>query len=271
MITALTGRDRRLARLSRWGDGRFLFVPMDHSVSDGPIATADRFTGLVADVACGGADAIIVHKGRARAMDPDALRGTGLVVHVSASTAFAADTTAKVLVGDVEDALRLGADAVSVHLNLGSPTESAQLSDIGRVASAADRWGLPLLVMAYARGPLVPERPGGERVAHVVSVAVDVGADIVKTVVPLPRDEVADVVASSPVPVIVAGGADDGSDLLDFGRAMMGAGCAGLAVGRRVFGAVAPRELVRELVSVVHAPLAEWPELAAETVAGVLR
>jgi 2-amino-4,5-dihydroxy-6-oxo-7-(phosphonooxy)heptanoate synthase len=268
----LTGKALRLSRLSRSGDGRFLFVPMDHSVSDGPIVPSARFGGLVRDVAAGGADAIIVHKGRARALDPAVLRTTALIVHLSGSTAFAPDTNAKVLVGTVEEAVRLGADAVSVHLNLGAPTESGQLADIGRVAAEADRWGMPLIVMAYARGPRVPEQLDAALVAHVVNVAADLGADVVKTAVPWPSGGIAEVVANSPVPVIVAGGADDGSDVLGFGRAMMAAGCGGLAVGRRVFRSAAPRRLVRELTLVVHGPLAaDWSEMDSDLPMGGLR
>jgi 2-amino-4,5-dihydroxy-6-oxo-7-(phosphonooxy)heptanoate synthase len=152
--------------------------------------------------------------------------------------------------------VRLGADAVSVHVNVGSVTEARQLADLGAVADAADAWGVPLMAMVYARGPAVvdPHDPG--RVAHVAAVAVDLGADIVKTVAARPEARMADVVADCPVPVVVAGGADDGSDLLGFAARMMAAGCSGLAVGRRVFTHPSPRTLVRALADVVHAPLA---------------
>ena len=73
-----------------------------------------------------------------RTIAPRRPRHCGLVVHLSAGTAHAADTNAKVLVGEVEDALRLGADAVSVHVNIGSDTERRQLADLGTVAAACD-------------------------------------------------------------------------------------------------------------------------------------
>ncbi|MER6335006.1 hypothetical protein ABT298_38085 [Streptomyces sp. NPDC001034] len=97
----------RLARLSRHRDERFLFVPMDHSVADGPIVAAARFNGLVRTAVEGGADAIVVHKGRAAGIDAGLLRDCALIVHLSASTAHARDADAKVLVGAVEEAIRL--------------------------------------------------------------------------------------------------------------------------------------------------------------------
>ncbi|MBW4721030.1 2-amino-3,7-dideoxy-D-threo-hept-6-ulosonate synthase [Saccharothrix obliqua] len=243
----------RLRRLSRPRDGRYLFVPLDHSVSDGPVVPRDRWPDLIRSVVVGGADAVIVHKGRVRALDPVVLGGCGLVVHLSAGTAHAADANAKVLVGDVEEALRLGADAVSVHVNIGSDTEDRQLVDLGVVGNACDAWNVPLIAMAYPRGPRIGDPADPVLLAHVVNIAADLGADLVKTNLALPPDRMAEVVASCPIPVLVAGGPADDRSPVDDARAAMAAGCAGLAVGRRVFTSSAPMSLVAELASVVHA------------------
>ncbi|NKQ23651.1 2-amino-3,7-dideoxy-D-threo-hept-6-ulosonate synthase [Streptomyces galbus] len=249
--TALTGKSLRLARLSGTGDGRYLLVPLDHSVSDGPITTAGGFEKLVHDIVAGGADGIVVHKGRARSIDPGLLASCSLVVHLSASTAHSPDANAKVLVGDVEEALRLGADAVSVHVNIGADTEAAQLADLGTVAAACDRWGMPLLAMIYPRGPRVSDPYDPLLVSHVVNIAADLGVDVVKTVLASPADRMAEVVDHCPLPVIVAGGADT-SSLTDFTRTALAAGCRGIAVGRRVFGSPDPRATVTQLARIIH-------------------
>ncbi|MBA8927019.1 2-amino-4,5-dihydroxy-6-oxo-7-(phosphonooxy)heptanoate synthase [Kutzneria viridogrisea] len=252
-----TGKALRLRRLSRAGDGRYLFVPLDHSVSDGPVAGNEDWDELIRDLVLGGADAIIVHKGRIRAISPELLEDCALVVHLSAGTVHAADAHAKVLVGDVEDALRLGADAVSVHVNVGSDTEARQLADLGAVASSCQEWNVPLIAMAYARGPRVRDSHDPEVLAHVVNIAADLGADLVKTSMALPVDRMAEVTASCPIPVLAAGGppaqADpDGSGLAEYARAALDVGCAGLAIGRRVFSAPNPLSLVHRLAAVLH-------------------
>jgi 2-amino-4,5-dihydroxy-6-oxo-7-(phosphooxy)heptanoate synthase len=246
------GKAFRMRRLSLPGDGRYLFVPLDHSVSDGPVAPQHRWTDLVRGLVTGGADAIVVHKGRARTIAPDVLAGCALIVHLSAGTAHAADVHAKTLVGEVADALRLGADAVSVHVNIGSDTENRQLRDLGAVASACDAWNIPLLAMIYPRGPRITDPRDPALLAHVVNIAADVGADLVKTSVPLPIERMAEVVASAPVPVLAAGGSSDGGDLRVFAATLMAAGCHGLAVGRRVFSSANPAKVVADLAGVVH-------------------
>ncbi|MFF7314123.1 2-amino-3,7-dideoxy-D-threo-hept-6-ulosonate synthase [Streptomyces sp. NPDC008137] len=247
-----TGKLLRLRRLSPAGDGRHLLVPLDHSVSDGPIVPAGQWDELLRALVDGGADGIIVHKGRARAVAPDILKTCALVVHLSASTACAADVHAKVLVADVEEALRLGADAVSVHVNIGSDTEARQLSDLGAVARSCDAWGMPLIAMVYPRGPRIEDPRDPVLLAHLANVAADLGADMVKTSVALPVERMAEVVAGSPIPVLAAGGPPDGSDLVEYGTAVMATGCRGLAVGRRIFSAPSPASLVARLAAVVH-------------------
>jgi 2-amino-4,5-dihydroxy-6-oxo-7-(phosphooxy)heptanoate synthase len=250
--TLLNGKSLRLARLSRPGDGRFLFIPLDHSVSDGPIASVAGFTKLVEDVAFGGADGIVVHKGRARMIPASILKQCALVVHLSASTAHSPDTDAKVLVGDVEEAVRLGADAVSVHVNIGSDTEPAQLADLGAVASACERYGIPLMAMVYPRGPRVNDPTEPALLAHVVNIAADLGADLVKTVLATPAERMAEVVASSPLPIIVAGGTGTKQTLFEFAASVLAAGCRGMAVGRRVFTSPLPRQTVQKLSNLIH-------------------
>jgi len=183
-MNASFARQLRLRRLYRHRAGRLLVVPLDHTVTTGPIVHGGHLDDLVGPIARHGADAIVLHKGSLRHVDPAWFRDVALVVHLSASTAHALDPDAKRLVCGVEEALRLGADAVSVHVNLGAREEPRQLEDLAEVAEACERWSVPLLAMVYPRGPRVTDPADPERVAHAVTVAAELGADLVKTVYP---------------------------------------------------------------------------------------
>jgi len=137
----LTGKHLRLRRIFSAPTSRALIVPLDHSVTVGPLGDhnhADRTAAVLADA---GADALVVHKGRARYLDSRHFDRMSLIVHLSAGTNLSVDSTRKVLVGSVEECLSLGADAVSVHVNVGSPSESEQLTDLGAVSAECDRLG----------------------------------------------------------------------------------------------------------------------------------
>ena len=122
------GRALRLRRLFRHPDGRLFVVPLDHSVTDGPVTRHGSLDELVGELASNGADAVVLHKGSPRFVRPQRFQDTSLIVHVSASTARAADPDAKFLVGTVDEAVLLGADMVKTVL----PEPVSALGDITR-------------------------------------------------------------------------------------------------------------------------------------------
>lgn len=248
-----TGRQRRLSRLTGTDDRLFL-VPLDHSVADGPIAEIHRLDAVLRALAQHGADGVIVHKGRARFMAPAVWRSVGLVVHLNGSTIHAPDADEKVLLADVEQAIRIGADGVSIHINLGSNTEGRQLTDLGTVAGACARWGLPLIAMIYPRGPRVQNPCDTDLIAHAANLAADLGADIVKVPYTGEVSTMSDVVASCPIPIIAAGGAcvDADEKLFALIDDVMASGVNGVAVGRNVFEASDVAGTVARIAEIVH-------------------
>src|SRR5207244_7712943 len=115
VITMESGKTRRLGRIFR-DDGKTVIVPMDHGVSVGPIEGLGDMRKTVNHVAKGGADAVLVHARPARTVDTTQL---GLIVHLSGATRLTKEPNWKVQLCSVKQAVRLGADAVSVHINVG--------------------------------------------------------------------------------------------------------------------------------------------------------
>lgn len=248
------GRRLRLRRLYRNDSERLLIVPLDHSVTQGPVTGGTGIDALVGRLATNRVDAIVLHKGALRHVDPAWFSSTSLIVHLSASTVHAPDPDAKYLVADVEESLRLGADAVSVHVNLGSDGEQRQISDLASVADACDRWNVPLLAMMYPRGPKISDPRDPALVRHAVTVAADLGADLVKTPYVGSVEEMKEIVACAPVPVVTVGGPrneDEGQVLAHVAEAL-NSGVAGVAMGRNVFEAPDPGAMAGKLADLVH-------------------
>ncbi|MDR2488019.1 MAG: 2-amino-3,7-dideoxy-D-threo-hept-6-ulosonate synthase [Desulfovibrio sp.] len=261
------GKSIRMERIFNRNTKRCIIVPMDHGVSVGPIPGLVDAKIAVSEVAEGGADAVLMHKGLVRCGHRHGGRDIGLIVHLSGSSNLSPNANSKTLVASVEDALKLGADGVSVHLNIGDVAEGTMLADLGRVASEAQDWGLPLLAMVYARGPLVTDGFDPDVVAHCARVAVELGADIVKVPYCGNIDSFAHVVESCCIPVVIAGGAKMGStrEFLQLVHDSIRAGAAGLSVGRNVFQHSRPRMLVAALSGIVHA---SWTVEQALSVVG---
>jgi 2-amino-4,5-dihydroxy-6-oxo-7-(phosphooxy)heptanoate synthase len=248
------GRRLRLSHIGRRAGSGLLMVPLDHAVGAGPLRRDGDLDALVAQLAEHGADAVVLHKGAARRIRPARFRDLSLVVQLNASTRMASDPDAKYPVATVEEALRLGAHAVSVHVNAASFTEGAQIAHLAAVSEACDRWSVPLLAMMYVRGPAVRDDRDPALVAHAVAIAAELGADLVKTALPEDAVAAARIIAGTPVPILAAGGPPDDGPGAVLGRmaAAMQAGAAGVAVGRLVFTADDPGAMVRRLAAVVH-------------------
>lgn len=248
-------RALRLRRLYHHDPQRLFLVPLDHSISDGPVVpkglSMDR---LVGRLAASGADAIIVHKGSLRHISPSRLASMSLVLHLNASTAHAPDPDAKYMVTQVEDAVRMGADAVSMHINMGSLDERRQIADLGAVADRCDRWNLPLLAMMYPRGPHITDPTDPELVAHAVTIAADLGADLVKAPYVGSVAAMRDVTAACPIPVVCAGGPRRAApeEALEYVRDVLDGGATGVAMGRNIFQAADPAAMAASVARVVH-------------------
>jgi len=181
-------------------------------------------------------------------------RDIGLIIHLSASSSLGPDPNHKVLVTEVEDAIRIGADAVSIHVNVGADDEAEMLHDLGRVARTCDLWGMPLIAMMYPRGPKVKEEHGVEYVKLAARIGSELGADIVKTNYTGSPDTFKEVVKGCSVPVVIAGGPkmDTETDLLQMVYDAVNVGGMGVAFGRNIFQADNPTLLVKRLCSIVH-------------------
>jgi class I fructose-bisphosphate aldolase len=249
------GKSIRMERLSNRATRRSIIVPMDHGVTVGPIPGLEDMKKAVADVAEGGADAVLMHKGLVRCGHRTSGRDVGLIVHLSAASNRGPNNNSKVLVATVEEAVKLGADGVSVHVNMGDVAEGSMLADLGRVARDADNWGMPLLAMVYARGPLIKDAFSPELVAHSARLAMELGADMVKVPYCGDIDSFSHVVDCCCVPVVIAGGEkmDSTREFLQVVHDSIKAGGAGLSVGRNVFQHPRPRMMVAALSGIVHA------------------
>ncbi len=250
----MIGKKIRIERILDRNTRRTVIVPMDHGVTVGPIQGLIQIPPAANLIAEGGANAAVVHRGAAMFGHRGYGKDLGLILHLSASTMMSPDSNRKVLVATVEDALQMGADAVSIHVNLGAEDEARMLRDFGTVSSACQRWGMPLLAMIYTRGPKIRNEYDVRYVRHAARVGAEMGADLVKvpyTGSPETFREVTDGCAS---PVVIAGGekVESDEDVLRMVHDAIAAGGAGASIGRNVFQHRAPAAMVRAIAAIVH-------------------
>ncbi|MEN6611356.1 MAG: 2-amino-3,7-dideoxy-D-threo-hept-6-ulosonate synthase [Methanoregulaceae archaeon] len=248
----MTGKEIRIERIMNRNTGKTVIVPMDHGFTLGQIDGLLDMTSVISEVSMGGANAIVLHKGMVKRGHRKKGRDIGLIVHLSGSTSMNPDPNDKVLVCTVEEAIALGADAVSIHINIGAPNESKMLEAAGRISRDCTRWGIPLLIMSYPRGKGIdPTSP--QTIGHCVRVAEELGADLIKTNYPGDPVSFGKIAKACSVPVLVAGGEKMGDlESLKIIRDSVDAGGSGVCVGRNAFQRQDTRAFVRALCRVVH-------------------
>jgi fructose-bisphosphate aldolase, class I len=154
----------------------------------------------------------------------------------------------------VEEALRLGADAIKVILIMGRPDARELATDLAYVAATAQacrRWDLPLMVEPYLWGADVSQDPV-ERArmnADGARIALEHGADLLKLEVGSDYQQFRATVAASPVPVFVLGGPKRPTqrETLADVVAAAEAGAVGLTIGRNVWQHNDPGRMVEAL------------------------
>lgn len=250
----MIGKRIRIERILNRKTGRCVIVPMDHGVSIGPVPGIIDMAETIDEVASGGANAVIEHKGMVGKGHRGYGNDIGLIIHLSASSSLGPDPDHKVIVTSVEKALKLGADAVSVHVNIGSKMEPEMLVQLGTISETCDEWGMPLIAMMYPRGGNIANEHDEEVVKLAARAGAELGADIIKTNYTGKTETFKQVVDGCPVPVVIAGGprVETDRELLQMVKDSIDVGGAGVAIGRNIFQAKSPRKTTQAIAEIVH-------------------
>ncbi|MFF2963483.1 class I fructose-bisphosphate aldolase family protein [Streptomyces sp. NPDC057963] len=246
------GKSLRTRRLMSEA-GRSLIVPMDHGISVGATTGLRDIAATVEQVSDGGANGVVLHKGLVPTVQGSLRPETALIVHMSASTSLGAHINRKVAVCTVAEAVRLGADAVSLHINAGTETEPEQIVDTAKIAEECALWGVPLLAMVYVRSSPEDEH-NPVKVGHAARMAAELGADLVKCHYTGDPETFSRIVEGCPVPILIAGGAAHGDvrKLFTTVAEALDAGAAGVSMGRNIFESPDTTALTRHLGKLIH-------------------
>ncbi len=259
-----TGKKARLHRILRQhglGNGTAIFLPYDQGLEHGPrdfyanpAACDPKYVIKLALE--GGFNGIAIQIGLAEKFYWEYAGEVPLVLKLNGKTDMPAIDPLSPVNATVEDAVRLGADAVGYTLYVGSPAQEQDFSQLRRVREDAVRLGMPLIVWSYPRGSYVDSKGGKDSfyaVDYAARTASELGADVVKVNFPhpekqsgVPPDYIRDVSPQQAIDAVVrsagrtlllvSGGERAGDEaMLEKARQSMEAGATGLIFGRNVW------------------------------------
>ncbi|MGA5564319.1 class I fructose-bisphosphate aldolase [Streptomyces platensis] len=239
------GLGLRLRRLFSPDTGRSLIIPLDHAITMGPRKGLEQPRSIIEAAALGKADAVMLRPGMVSCLSASGAEELGIILALTGRLASGVD---HVLLNSVEYAAAQAADAVCGEFKFGSSGDLENARIIAQLAERAHTMGLPVLVTVYSR-PEALEKLGSDAYAHACRIAEEIGADVIKTLLPDDPSVITQCVESTSVPIVLAGGPPDTStDLEDFLRRAVDRGIGGAAIGRRAWAANKPVEAIRGLV-----------------------
>ncbi len=175
------------------GNGHMMFLPIDQGMEHGPVdffpnppsANPEFQFNLAKEVNFSG---IALHLGLAEKYATKYAGRVPIVLKINGKTRIPSDSHAlSPMTASVEDAVRIGADAIGYTLYVGSPSQVADFTQFRKVKADADRYGMPVIMWAYPRGEAI-EKKGGRNSLYAVDyaarMAAELGADVVKLNVP---------------------------------------------------------------------------------------
>jgi class I fructose-bisphosphate aldolase len=262
------GKRTRLHRLLYTfgpGNGTLMFLPIDQGLEHGP---RDFFVNPPAKdpdfqlrlAKEGGFSGIVFQYGIAQKHMAKFAGQVPLVLKLNGKTEIPSDKQAlSPMIASVEDAVRMGADAIGYTLYVGSPLQVEDFTQFRLMREECDRYGMPIIVWAYPRGEAIETKGGRDSlyaIDYAARVASELGADIVKINVPVSnpekdkqapkpynsmtvsREDATRMVVESAgkAMVLFSGGEMQGEgDIVDKARIAMDAGATGLIFGRNVW------------------------------------
>lgn len=264
--TGGTGKSLRMSRIFQ-ADGRTVVFTIDHGKVAGSLQGLEDPGATLEWALSSHTDAVLLNPGIfKRTVDiwqrfPSPGVVLALDVHLTGTVPRTqSGSEAYRLLSSVNEAAALGADAVKIVLVFGRNdlevhAENYKLA--AEVVREGELIGMPVIFEPTLWGNAIPKEKKNdpEVIPHTCRIAVELGADAVKT--PYAPGVFAELCRQLPVPVTVMGGAktDSTGELYELAQGLVDDGVAGLVVGRNVWQHDDPITVWKELNRIFHPTL----------------
>jgi class I fructose-bisphosphate aldolase len=253
--TVPLGTTVRLSRLFANPSGNLFGVAIDHFVGygDAPGMGLHDLPSAIARSMAGTPDTMTMTAGTAKHCWAPYAGKAALIVEAAA---FTPDDRVAQLLSTPADAIRLGADAIAVAIPVRGATEGRYLQWLSDSVRDAAPYGLPVVAHIYPRdysdGGKIVFTP--EQIAWAVRCGIETGVDVIKVGYPGDPASLADIIASCPTPIVIAGGPKTPTlrDALALTHDAIGAGAKGAVVGRNIWGSTELEFAARAYRAVIH-------------------
>ncbi|HXV75740.1 MAG TPA: 3-hydroxy-5-phosphonooxypentane-2,4-dione thiolase [Candidatus Polarisedimenticolaceae bacterium] len=239
------GMQNRLSRILDPRSGRTVMLAIDHGYFLGPTSGLEA-PGRTCAPLLPYADSLMLTRGTLRQCIP-ANSNVPIVLRVSGGTSILRELSNEGLTVAIEDAIRLNASAVTLSVFVGSEGERTTLLNLAKLVDYGQQYGVPVLAVTAVGKEMTRD---ARYLGLACRISAELGAHFVKTYYCDGFDEV---VAATPVPIVIAGGKKIAErEAIELAAKAVRAGASGVDMGRNIFQSDCPVGMIRAVRSVVH-------------------
>lgn len=240
------GMKARLSRIFNPDSGRTVMLAFDHGYFLGPTSGIERMD-LSINPLVPHADVLMCTRGALRAVIPPTA-GKAVCLRMSAGVSILKELSNEVLGVAIDDAVRLGATAITTQAHVGGECERQTLDNLSRLINAGLARGIPTLAVTAVGRELTRD---AKYLRLATRICAELGAHFVKTYYCEPGFDT--VTAQCPVPVVIAGGKKQPErDALAMAYKAIEEGALGVDMGRNIFQSEHPVPMMKAVRAVVH-------------------
>jgi putative autoinducer-2 (AI-2) aldolase len=235
----------RLNRIFRPETGRTVMLAIDHGYFLGPTSGLEK-PGKTVEPLLEHADSLMLTRGVLRQCIPPHV-DVPIVMRMSGGTSILTELSNEGLTVAIDDAVRMNAAAITLSVFVGAEGERETLLNLARLIDEGNRHGIPTLAVTAVGKDMVRD---ARYLGLACRICAEIGANFVKTYYCEGFEEV---VANTPVPVVIAGGKKIPElDAVKLAHDAIAAGASGVDMGRNIFQSDCPVGMIRAVRAVVQ-------------------
>lgn len=239
------GMKNRLSRIIKPATDKTVMLAVDHGYFQGPTTGLKDLKKTVSPL-IPYADCLFITRGMLRTcIDPGS--DAAICLRVSGGPSILGDLSNEDLTTSLEEAIRVNASGVGMSIYVGARNEDKTISNLGRLVSEAERYGMPVLAVTAVGKEMARDV---RYLALACRIAAEIGAHFVKTYY---CEDFYKVVEGCPVPIVMAGGKKiPEKDALQMTANAIKEGASGVDMGRNIFQSDNPVGMIQATRAVVH-------------------
>jgi len=242
------GMKSRLSKVFNPATGKSLMLAFDHGYFLGPTSGLERLDLNIPPLAEYIDCYMGTRGGLKTCIDPKITGNKSIALRItSGSSVLNDDLSDEIISVDIAEAIRMNADLMASQVFIGGVQQRKSIENLSKAINTGNTYGIPTMGVVAVGKEMARDAKYFRLATRIIA---EVGAQVVKCYY---CDDFETVIASCPVPIVIAGGKKiPEKEALEMCFNAISMGAAGVDMGRNIFQSESPIAMVQAVRAIVH-------------------